>query len=103
LILVSATYSEGAWVRLTLDRDISSPAGMNVAAVIVDDGDIGDRFRGTGTATLFGPRTVQVNVASIGPTTVLDTRLTAGGDSGITAAQDGATWGGVANVALPFS
>jgi len=102
LILVAATYSEGAWVRLTFDREVDNVAAMNTAAVFVDDGDIGDRFQGHGAATLFSPTTVQVNVISIGPTTVIDTRLTAAATTGLAAANDGGTWAGVTGLVLPF-
>jgi hypothetical protein len=102
LRLVAAQYSEGAWVRLTFDRDVADVASMDTTVVFVDDGDIGDRFQGTGAAVLFAPNTVQVNVISTGPTTVIDTRLTAGDDSGLRADNDGGQWAGANGLVLPF-
>ena len=68
----------------------------------MEDGDTGDRFQGSGAASLFSPTTVQVNLTSTGPTPVGDTRLTAGPATGLTAADDGGAWEGVSNVRLPF-
>ena len=43
------------------------------------------------------------NRISTGPTTILDTRLTAGPDSRLMAADDSGTWSGVKNVVLPYT
>src|SRR3954452_8108244 len=102
LQLVSAVYSEGAWIRLTFDRPVGNVASMDTSVVFVDDGDIGDRFQGHGAATLFAPNTVQVNVISTGPTPVIDTRLTAGANTGLTGAADRGMWAGVSDLVLPF-
>ena len=90
------------------EKDIPSFAcaiaitGMNVAVVFVDDGDTGSRFQGSGPASLVSAATVQVNLVAVGPTPVLDTRLTAGADTGLAAVIDGGTRGGVASLALPY-
>src|SRR3954447_1928615 len=102
LRLGSAVYSEGAWVRLTFDRPVGNVASMDTSVVFVDDGDIGDRFQGHGAATLFAPNTVQVNVTSVGPTTAIDNRLTAGAGSCLSALKDRGTWTGVGGLVLPF-
>lgn len=104
LTLQSATFNEGGWVRLTFDRPVNaaSVAAMVVTSVVVEDGDTGDRFQGSGTPALFSPTTVQVNLTSTGPTPVPDTRLTAGPATKLAAADDGGAWAGVSNVRLPF-
>lgn len=101
LTLQSATFNEGGFVRLTFDRPVNI-AAMVVTSVVVEDGDTGDRFQGSGTPMLFSPTTVQVNLTSTGPTPVPDTRLTAGATTGLAAADGGGTWAGVSNVPLPF-
>jgi hypothetical protein len=101
LLLVSATYSTGAWVRLTFDRAVDI-SGIHVAAITVNDDDSDETYVGSGTASLFTPNTVQVPLAILHGSTGPGTELTASNATGIAADDDGGTWAGVTNAALPY-
>lgn len=101
LPLTAVEYHESGWVRLTFGRAIDI-AAMVVGTVVVDDGDQGYQFVGTGTPTLTGPATVQVPLANHGTTPSLDTTLTVAPCNGVVAADDGGTFAGVSNVVIPF-
>jgi hypothetical protein len=101
LTLVAATYSTGAWVRLTFDRHVNI-AGLLVAAITVNDDDSDEFWIGSGTATLFAPQTVQVPLVILHSSSGPGTELTATNATGIVAGDDGGTWAGVANLSLPF-
>ena len=69
----------------------------------MDDGEFaGVQFQGVEPATLLGPAIVRVPLLDVQGWSSPDVRLTAAGDSGIVAVGDGAAWGGVSNVVLPF-
>jgi hypothetical protein len=101
LTLVAASYSTGAWVRLTFDRAVDI-AGINVAAITVNDDPSDEAYVGSGTATLFAPETVQVPLVISHGASGPGTELSATGASGIVAVDDGGTWVGVADLSLPF-
>jgi hypothetical protein len=101
LTLVAATYSTGAWVRLTFDRAVNIGA-IHVAAITVNDDDSDEFYIGSGTATLFAANIVQVPLVILHGSTGPGTQLTATSASGIVAGDDGGTWAGVVNLALPF-
>jgi hypothetical protein len=89
-------------VSLTFDRpiDIAALAG---AQITVDDGAVaGILYAATGVATLTGPQTVRIELVEVGVSGDPGTRLTASAASGIVAVDDGGTWGGVADLSLPF-
>lgn len=101
LTLVAASYSTGAWVRLTFDRAVDI-AGIDVAAITVNDDPSDEAYVGSGVATLFAPETVQVPLVishgAMGP----GTELTATAATGIVATDDGGTWVGVSDLSMPF-
>jgi len=102
LNLVAATYEEVVSVSLTFDRpiDIAALAGGQIT---VDDGAVaGVLYAATGVATLTDPQTVRIELIEIGLSTGPGTRLTASAASGIAAVDDGGTWGGAADLSLPF-
>jgi hypothetical protein len=102
LVLVSATYEEVVSVSLTFDRAIDIDALVG-AQITVDDGAVaGILYAATGVATLTDPQTVRIELSEIGLSTGPGTTLTASAASGIVAVNDGGTWGGVAELALPF-
>src|SRR5206468_9096935 len=84
LTLTAVAYNESGWVRLTFGRAVDI-AAMDVSTVVVDDGDQGYHFVGSGTPTLTGPATVQVPLANQGPTPIVDTRLTVAAGNGVVA------------------
>jgi hypothetical protein len=104
LTLVSATYDLGIpSVRLTFDRAISL-AGFNGSAVVVDDAaDSGNQYQGTGGAFLVGPASVEIFLVDPAPASGTGTTLTVTAANGIVAMDDGGTWAGVAELALPFA
>lgn len=101
LKLLAATYSTGAWVRLTFDRAVDISA-INVTTVYVNDDDSDEAYTGTGTATLVSAQEVQVPLAILHGSTGPGTQLTVSGNSGIVAVDDGGKWAGVSAVGLPF-
>src|SRR3954453_16881826 len=103
LTLVAAQYhEEEEWVRLTFDRAIDI-AGIDGAEVVVDDDDFtGNRLAGVAGATLVNPTTVQVPLDRIGTASESNVHLIASATSGIVAVNDGGTWAGASDVALPF-
>lgn len=101
LTLVSASYSSGAWVRLTFDRNVNI-AGIHVAAITVNDDPSDEAYVGSGAATLFAPQTVQVPLVILHGSSGPGTELTATNATGIVAADDGGTWAGVTSLSLPF-
>ena len=103
LTLLEASFDEvSAIVRLTFDRAIDI-AGLNGAAIIVDDGaTTATRYDATGSATLETPERVAIELQAIEPSESPGTLLTAGASSGIAAVDDGGTWAGVSDLALPY-
>src|SRR3954469_4962633 len=103
LALVSAQYhEEQEWVRLGFDRAIDI-AALDPAQVVVDDDDFtGNRLAGVAGATLVNPTTVQVPLDRIGSASESNVHLIASATSGIVAVNDGGTWAGASDVALPF-
>jgi hypothetical protein len=103
LVLVEAAYDEVAQtIRLTFDRAIDV-AGLVGAQITVDDGAItGTRYEAVGTATLDGPAAVVIGLLELEPSEDPGTLLSAGAGNGIVAIDDGGTWAGVTDLALPF-
>src|SRR5436190_10063178 len=95
LRLVSAAYDFALHrIDLTFDRAVNI-AEMDVTQITIDDSDTGNRFRGSGAATLTAPATVRVNTTLVGPVSVPNTFLTAGPDTHVIAIDDGGMWAGV--------
>jgi hypothetical protein len=102
LTLVSATYEIGTSVELTFDRAIDI-AGIDVAAFFVDDGALADfKYQGYDPPELLGPASVRVLLTGVEDGGDPGTHLTVGADSGIVAVDDGGTWAGVTELALPY-
>src|SRR4051812_30058406 len=103
LALVSAQYhEEQEWVRLGFDRAIDI-AALDPTQVVVDDDDFtGNRLAGVAGATLVNPTTVQVPLDRISSASESNVHLIASATSGIVAVNDGGTWAGASDVALPF-
>src|SRR5687768_2021401 len=103
LTLVEAAYDEVAQtIRLTFDRAIDI-ATLDGAQITVDDGAItGSRYEAVGAASLDGPAAVVIGLLELGPTEDPGTLLSAGAGTGIVAVDDGGTWSGVTDVALPY-
>ena len=101
LKLVAATYTEGTSVTLTFDRAVEV-AGIDVAAITVADEAAGYLFEGTGAATPLSETSVLVPLVDVEQSPVAGTLLTAGAGTGIVADDDGGTWAGVTDLALPY-
>src|SRR4051794_23645965 len=102
LTLVAAEYSDREWVRLTFDRAIDIAAIDGSQIIVDDEAQSGDRFDGTGGATLMSPATVQVNLNRIDSASESGVHLIVSASSGIVASDDGGTWEGVSDLALPY-
>lgn len=102
LTLLAATYQEAAWVTLTFDRAIEIEAVVP-EAVVVDDAHFTTSAWTGGSATLESPTQVRITLVETGPAAGSGTRLSATALTGIVASDDGGTWAGVTDVALPFS
>jgi hypothetical protein len=103
LTLVGATYDKDApCVDLAFDRAIDIDA-IDVTQVIVDD-DVftGSRLVGFETAVLVNATTVRVPLNPIDGAMHPDIHLTVSAASGIVAVDDGGTWDGADELALPF-
>jgi hypothetical protein len=103
LTLVAATYDiETESVILAFDRGVNVSV-FDPAAITVQDGVYAaGLFVGSGPATVVNPTTIQVFLEQIGSPTVSDVELSATAGTGIVAADDGGTWGGVTGLVLPF-
>jgi hypothetical protein len=104
LILESAAYEEGEEnaIVLTFDRAIDI-AGLDGAQIVVNDGVyVGSVFAATGAATMLSPARVRILMSPIGEAEIGAVTLTATADTGIVAVDDGGTWAGAVNQALPF-
>ena len=102
LTLVSASYQEKEWVRLTFDRaiDISS---LDPTQIVIDDDQFsGWKLGGQSGSTLVDPVTVQVPLDRIDNSSEAGVHLFVSATSGIVASDDGGTWAGVSDLALPF-
>src|SRR5689334_15469423 len=102
LTLVSAHYGAGDWLRLQFDRNINIDDVDGSQIIVDDDAETGDRFDCTAGAELIGPATVQFSLNRIGSASESGEHLTASATSGIVAVNDGGTWAGVSDLALPF-
>jgi hypothetical protein len=102
LTLVGATYSVLAQtVELSFDRAIDIDA-IDGSAITVIDGPGAILWNGTGGATLLSPTTVRLLLVEIDSATGSQVLMTATGANGIVAVDDGAGWGGVSDLVLPF-
>jgi hypothetical protein len=105
LTLASAAYDADRWtLTLAFGRAIEIGA-LDVEQVTVLDGAVnGMAFRGTGDPgpQLLTPTTVEVALIDIGEFTGGGVRMTATAATGIVADDDGGTWAGVTDLALPF-
>lgn len=105
LTLVAASYQgtdEPFYVTLQFDRAIDI-TGIDGSQITLKDGEINGRvYQGTGSTSLTGPATVQVELVDVGPYETTETLLTATDSTGIIASDDGGGWGGCTNLEIPF-
>jgi hypothetical protein len=104
LSLVRATYdASGPRVILTFDRAIDV-TGIDVGQFRVLDGVTSFRnYYGSGVPTLDDPATMRLSLTELGATGAGSVTLTVLDENGIKAVDDGGTWGGVDELALPFT
>ena len=101
LTLVSASYVEGTSITLTFDREINV-AGLVGSAILVNDPSNGSQFAATGSVTVIDPTTVEIGLVFVQDWSAGDISLNATAGTGIVAVDDGGTWAGVTDLALPF-
>ena len=104
LTLVAASYisTPSQKVRMEFDRAIDA-AGLDGAEIVVDVAADSAKYRATGTVTVIDPATIEVGLESMEFFIGEGVHLTASGDTGIVAADDGGTWAGVDFIELPFA
>jgi hypothetical protein len=103
LVLQSASYSKDAYtLTLTFDRPIALVDFSGATITVNDDTQLSLSFQGDGIATITSPDTVVVGLAESGPSTGPGQTFSATADTGIVAVDDGGTWGGATDQALPF-
>ena len=101
LMLVSATYDVKTSVTLQFDRAIDISA-LDGSQIKVSDDSVPGEFIATGTVTLLDPQTVRIRLNNFDSTSGPGVHLNVSADSGIVAVDDGAAWGGVTDLVLPF-
>ena len=104
LTLVAATYDPdiGPTLRLTFDCAIDIDALDGQQIVVDDNANLNLKFDAVGVATLESPTRVAITLEEIDVGTGEGITLDATTDSGIVAVDDGGTWDGVTELALPF-
>jgi hypothetical protein len=103
LVLVGASYDyTGPTLTLVFDRAIDIDALSGSAIGVEDAQENFFRYTGDGGAELLGPATVRITLIPFDDAGGTGVRLTASGLSGIVAVDDGGTWAGVSELALPF-
>jgi hypothetical protein len=102
LTLASATYSVLAQtLTLSFDRAIDIDA-IDGSAISVEDQPNGLKWNATGGATLLSATTVRLLLVEIDSATGSQVLMTATSANGIVAVDDGASWAGVSDLALPW-
>ncbi len=103
LMLVSGDYNENdETLTLQFDRAINI-AALNGTAITVRDGSTDNTtYNGAGAVSMLDPKTIYLTLVPVGPYDVPGVTMTATGQSGIVAVNDGGTWAGATNLALPF-
>lgn len=104
LVGASFNYPASPWVRLVFDRPVNIAGPLLLPGITVDDNVSTDNFfAGTGTATLVDSVTVQVPLVVTGSAHGGSLRLlSAPGNTGVVAADDGGTWAGAGDLSIPF-
>jgi len=104
LTLASARFLDTEpGVRLSFDRVISIDNIHALACTVDDPVTTGHHFVAQpGSATLIDPMTVHLHLQVLGPASGDDVSLNVIAVNGIVAAGNGAAWGGVIDLALPF-
>jgi hypothetical protein len=104
LTLVAATYDSevGPTLRLTFDRAIDIDELDGTQIIVEDNASLQLKFNATGGAVLETPTRVALTMHEIDSSEGAGDILDATGESGIVASDDGGTWAGVSDVALPF-
>jgi hypothetical protein len=100
--LVAAELDGAAYLVLTFSAAVQWGAYVPGSAVVDDGAGSGMKLSGVNVKLATSPTTIVLNLAVAGPATGPGTTLTAGAVNGIVSAENGAAWGGVANVPLPL-
>jgi hypothetical protein len=102
LVLIAASYDpDGLELFLTFDR-AGDIAAIDLAAFVIVDGLNARQLVASGIAAYTDPTQPVLLLSETGEYIGADTLLTAGGDNGIVAVDDGGTWAGVSGLVLPF-
>lgn len=103
LVLVSATYdTDGPKATLTFDRAVDVSAFDGAAITVNDPVWAAATFDGSGGAVLVSPAVVDVMLVPIDLPSGTIVTMSATAATGIAAADDGGTWAGAIDLALPY-
>jgi hypothetical protein len=104
LVLTAASFDHDAErLSMTFDRPIDVAAIDGTQILVDDDAFTGNRYDGTGGATLLAPDTVRVQMIRIDSAHSSGVHLTASASTGIVAVDDGGTWPGVTDLPLSYT
>src|SRR5438105_1427438 len=101
LVLVSASYDVKTSIDLEFDRAIDVSA-LDGTQIKVSDDSVPGPFTAPGTVTMLDPQTVRIRINNFDSSSGPGVHLNASADNGIVASDDGAAWGGVTDLELPF-
>jgi hypothetical protein len=103
LTLVAAAYNPAfPFIELEFDRAIDF-SGMDGSKItVMDTASQHAKMAATSDVTVVNPKKIQVTMVNAGAMSGSGVKLTATAGSGIVAVDDGGTWDGVTDIALPF-
>jgi hypothetical protein len=102
LVLLAAVYEGGGALELTFDRAIDV-SGIVLGVILVDDGILQSQYVASAVIDQPSPASVMLELAGVQDYEGPDVRLNVAGGNGIVAVDDGGAWGGVTDLAIPFS
>ena len=102
LTLVEASFATDDYVsvRLTFDRAVDA-SGIDGTQITLGVNEFGYLYNATGAVVVLDPQTIEITCVQIGGWEG-DNILNATSGTGIVAVDDGGTWDGVMDLALPF-
>jgi hypothetical protein len=103
LTLVEGSFATDDYVsvRLTFDRAIDA-SGLVGTAITLGVQEFGYLYNATGAVVMLDPNTIEITCVQIGGFEGEQSLLNATSATGIAAVDDGGTWAGVTDLALPF-
>ena len=103
LTLVEGSFATDDYVsvRLTFDRPVDA-SGLVGTAITLGVQEFGYLYNATGAVVVLDPNTIEITCVYIGGFEGEQSILNASASTGIVAVDDGGTWEGCTDLALPF-